>query len=240
MTQPHALYRFFGSGGTLLYIGITNSIPRRLMQHGGDKDWWTGVANVAVEHYPTREAVLEAERRAIIAEKPLYNDKHNAAGKAWQTTDAGTAAARCSDFLLICQGCRSSITEDWIEGLLHIPHAEIRAAQKEWRAWNKPQSEGGTMLDFGAFHVPRAASWQVHCGMCNPHRDDESGDYCDGCYAIGTTEIQTWRQLVTWTSHLSDKAWLETTDWFDMLGALSRSSADDRFVLASDYLAEVA
>jgi predicted GIY-YIG superfamily endonuclease len=80
--QTHALYRFYGAGGTLLYIGITNSLPRRLRQHNDEKAWWLGVTEVKVEHYPHREAVLEAERRAIKAEKPLYNDKHNRGGLA--------------------------------------------------------------------------------------------------------------------------------------------------------------
>lgn len=75
--EPHALYRFYGAGGTLLYIGITNSIPVRLKRHSEDKPWWLGVTRIMVEHYPDRLAVLEAERRAIIAEKPLYNEVHN-------------------------------------------------------------------------------------------------------------------------------------------------------------------
>ena len=78
--QTHALYRFYGAGGTLLYIGITNALPRRLGQHHDDKPWWLGVAEVKVEHYPNRKAVLAAEKQAIIAEKPLYNDKHNGGG----------------------------------------------------------------------------------------------------------------------------------------------------------------
>jgi GIY-YIG catalytic domain. len=75
--EPHALYRFYGAGGTLLYIGITNEIPRRLKDHSRNKPWWLGVTNIKVEHYPNRQSVLEAERRAIIAERPLYNDQHN-------------------------------------------------------------------------------------------------------------------------------------------------------------------
>lgn len=75
--EPHALYRFYGAGGTLLYIGITNSIPVRLKAHDKGKPWWTGVTNITVEHYPDRRAVLEAERRAIVTERPLYNGTHN-------------------------------------------------------------------------------------------------------------------------------------------------------------------
>lgn len=77
LDEPHALYRFYGAGGTLLYIGITNSIPVRLKRHSSEKAWWTGVTNITLEHYPDRLAVLEAERRAIIAERPLYNEVHN-------------------------------------------------------------------------------------------------------------------------------------------------------------------
>lgn len=82
--QTFALYRFYGSGGTLLYIGVTGSLPRRLGQHNEDKNWWAGVARVEVEHYPSRTAVLEAEKRAIVAEKPLYNGTHNDAGSRWK------------------------------------------------------------------------------------------------------------------------------------------------------------
>ncbi len=78
-SEPHALYRFYGAGGTLLYIGITNSIPVRLKAHNKDKQWWLGVTNITIEHYPDRRAVLEAERRAIATEHPLYNGTHNPA-----------------------------------------------------------------------------------------------------------------------------------------------------------------
>lgn len=80
-SRPHALYRFYGAGGTLLYIGITADLPTRLHDHRDDKPWWLGVTNVTVEHYSSRDAVLEAERRAIIAERPLYNSQHNGAAK---------------------------------------------------------------------------------------------------------------------------------------------------------------
>ncbi len=229
MSQTHALYRFFGAGGTLLYIGITNSIPTRLKQHNREKEWWLGVNEIKVEHFPSREAVLEAERRAIIAERPLYNDKHNDAGKAWRTEvqrrDEGER-----DFYLVCMECENSITEDWENGLVHIRHSEVSAAQKS--------RGGGSWNEAWSWETLRVAMWQVHCGDCNPHRD-ESGDLCGGCYAIDAVRIQTWRALLTWTSHLSDKAWLEATDWHDMVGALGRGDSQDRLLLVADYLAEV-
>lgn len=104
-SEPHALYRFYGAGGTLLYIGITNSLPRRLTQHNDKKPWWLGVSTVKVEHYPSREAVLEAEKRAIIAERPLYNEKHNKDGLGWALVeDDWMPCDRCS------QHARNEIT----------------------------------------------------------------------------------------------------------------------------------
>lgn len=87
-SRPHALYRFFGAGGTLLYIGITADLPTRLTNHRDEKAWWLGVTNVTVEHYPDRASVLEAERRAIATERPLYNSQHN------QATRPGARPAR--------------------------------------------------------------------------------------------------------------------------------------------------
>jgi hypothetical protein len=75
--RPHALYRFFDASGALLYIGITAALPARLARHREDKPWWCNVAEIKVEHFPTRRAVLEAEREAIIRERPVHNKQHN-------------------------------------------------------------------------------------------------------------------------------------------------------------------
>jgi predicted GIY-YIG superfamily endonuclease len=74
---PHALYRFFGEGGELLYVGITNNPTRRFAQHGVKRDWWHEVATIRMERHESREAVLAAERSAILAERPRYNVVHN-------------------------------------------------------------------------------------------------------------------------------------------------------------------
>jgi predicted GIY-YIG superfamily endonuclease len=75
--QPHALYRFFDRADTLLYVGITMDLPKRLQSHQRDKAWWHRVANMKAEHYPTRKAALAAEAVAIREERPLFNDQHN-------------------------------------------------------------------------------------------------------------------------------------------------------------------
>ena len=75
--RTHALYRFYDATGTLLYIGITADPGNRWRSHAQDKPWWQQVTNITVETHPTRTAVLDAERAAIIAEKPTHNIVHN-------------------------------------------------------------------------------------------------------------------------------------------------------------------
>lgn len=74
--EPQCLYRFYDTNERLLYIGITNSLPHRLGQHNETKPWWLDVSQVVIEHYNDRQAVLDAERDAIIREEPLYNIQH--------------------------------------------------------------------------------------------------------------------------------------------------------------------
>ncbi|GAA2351039.1 GIY-YIG nuclease family protein [Glycomyces rutgersensis] len=67
------MYRFFDADGTLLYVGITDNLPRRMQNHIDQKPWWGRVTNISTEFFPNRDAVLSAERDAIRAEKPRYN-----------------------------------------------------------------------------------------------------------------------------------------------------------------------
>lgn len=77
----HALYRFFGSEGELLYVGISLHPFARMSQHRGDKSWWGEVASTTIERFPSRPAVLEAEREAIKSERPRYNIVHAGASR---------------------------------------------------------------------------------------------------------------------------------------------------------------
>jgi predicted GIY-YIG superfamily endonuclease len=72
-----SLYRFYDAAGALLYIGITNSIPRRLGEHDERKPWFANSVRATFEHHPSRAAALTAEKKAIKAERPKYNIVHN-------------------------------------------------------------------------------------------------------------------------------------------------------------------
>lgn len=78
--QEHALYRFFGEGDALLYVGLTVHLPTRLVDHHDKKPWWRQVERMTVQWWPSREAVVAAERQAIIDEKPIHNIQHNRRG----------------------------------------------------------------------------------------------------------------------------------------------------------------
>lgn len=72
-----ALYRFFDADGDLLYVGISLNPWTRWKQHKSVKDWAEDVASSTIEWHDTREEALDAERLAIIDERPRYNVVHN-------------------------------------------------------------------------------------------------------------------------------------------------------------------
>ena len=74
--ESQVLYRMFDDAGELLYVGVSKSALRRMAEHLETKPWINQVANTTFEHYPTRHAVLTAERKAIRNELPRYNIQH--------------------------------------------------------------------------------------------------------------------------------------------------------------------
>ncbi len=71
------LYRVYDVESRLLYVGITNHLMRRTSQHEESKPWWWQVRRMEVEWFPTREAALYAEERAIKRERPRHNIVHS-------------------------------------------------------------------------------------------------------------------------------------------------------------------
>ena len=71
------LYRCFDKQGALLYIGQSLSFFSRLEQHRQDSPWYNVVASVTIARFHTKAAAIEAEKKAIKAERPLHNKIHN-------------------------------------------------------------------------------------------------------------------------------------------------------------------
>jgi predicted GIY-YIG superfamily endonuclease len=70
------LYRHYHKDGALLYVGISLNAVARLAQHRSYSEWFNHIGKIEVEEYTDRNAALDAERKAIIAEQPLWNKTH--------------------------------------------------------------------------------------------------------------------------------------------------------------------
>lgn len=74
--RSHVLYRMYDRARELLYVGITFDAKARWKQHSEDKEWWTKVASVDLEHFTSRTAAERAEQKAIKKDRPMYNVTH--------------------------------------------------------------------------------------------------------------------------------------------------------------------
>lgn len=74
--SPTALYRYFAEDGRLLYVGVTGKLLDRASQHRFHKGWQPHIRTATIEHFPTREEALEAEKLAIARESPEFNVQH--------------------------------------------------------------------------------------------------------------------------------------------------------------------
>lgn len=70
--RPCWVYRFYGRGDVLLYVGITVRLPQRLREHG-KLERWAEVARVATELHPDEPTAAQVEAAAIRAERPHWN-----------------------------------------------------------------------------------------------------------------------------------------------------------------------
>lgn len=90
MSERTALYRLFGAGDELLYIGISKDFGNRWTQHSRRQPWWPEVERQTVEWRSTRAEALRDETAAIKAEKPKYN----IADAGWRITEAEELSKR--------------------------------------------------------------------------------------------------------------------------------------------------
>lgn len=73
--------------------------------------------------------------------------------------------------------------------------------------------------------LPELVRWEVHCDACNPHYDSESDTYCACCYWFAANRCRTVPQLLSWTAHLSEKGWLDSTNWTQFVRSLNEVDA---------------
>ncbi len=97
--RARAVYRLYGDGGTLLYIGSTRDTDRRWAQHRVSKDWWSSVVRREVVWYSNVYEAYRDEARAILRERPRHNvastAEDNARRSARQQANAETQRIKC-------------------------------------------------------------------------------------------------------------------------------------------------
>lgn len=71
------LYRHFNSNGELLYVGISLDFVRRLQQHMIGSCWSEDIFLVTVTWFSTLAEAIEAEKAAIVEERPKWNKRYN-------------------------------------------------------------------------------------------------------------------------------------------------------------------
>ena len=70
-----ALYRFYDSSGSLLYVGVTGRPLERWAGHRRTAVWWKDVASLEWDWHHDMWWALRAEREAIVTLNPLHNKR---------------------------------------------------------------------------------------------------------------------------------------------------------------------
>lgn len=71
------LYHYYDAQDVLLYIGITNSLPRRQASHESRSTWMDFAARSTMKRFPTRASAEVVEAVSIRHRAPLFNIEHN-------------------------------------------------------------------------------------------------------------------------------------------------------------------
>ena len=88
LEQTYILYRFYGDGDQLLYIGVTADPGKRMSAHSQNKPWWNLVRNITMQNFPNRMQLMRSEKEAIKAENPRFNIVHSRTKRRRKTTRA--------------------------------------------------------------------------------------------------------------------------------------------------------
>ncbi|WP_043242344.1 hypothetical protein [Streptomyces violaceusniger] len=117
------------------------------------------------------------------------------------------------ELTLICQECSRPISDD--VGYLWAHTAKMNAVQRTERAWQERHADADGSLSFdlaGLLENPdlEKVSWQAH------HRDRDPAREASH-YRIAADKLRTRADLLEWTAHPMEKAWLRSTDWRDVL-----------------------
>ena len=79
--KKHMIYKFYNKNDQLLYIGITNSIRKRLHLHKQKKEWFNEINKILVSEKLSRNEAYIYEIFFISNEKPIHNIEYTKGGE---------------------------------------------------------------------------------------------------------------------------------------------------------------
>lgn len=80
--MAYFLYKIFDADNQLIYVGMTDNIARRFIQHQS-KEWFKLMTRFESFAFESEEKCKEAEADEIASSNPIYNKLHNKKINKW-------------------------------------------------------------------------------------------------------------------------------------------------------------
>ena len=72
--RSYHVYKHFDASGALLYVGVSlDATGARWRGHRSKSAWFSSIARIETQAFPTREEAIAAEAEAIRSERPKFN-----------------------------------------------------------------------------------------------------------------------------------------------------------------------
>ena len=132
-----ALYRHFDADGTLLYVGISNTVFQRTATHLHTAEWAAQIDTIKVQWFDTRDEAAQVEAEAVVSERPLFNRMFSvtASGASitdlineWPTRKMLAEACGASNVAVHRWAERNSLPAEWQQSV-------IQACQERGMNW---------------------------------------------------------------------------------------------------------
>jgi predicted GIY-YIG superfamily endonuclease len=78
------IYKFYGAGGTLLYVGYTSNFRIRLSAHKNSTEWFHLIDRTEIIKALDQPDAYRLETMAIRSEKPIFNVKKRTARETYE------------------------------------------------------------------------------------------------------------------------------------------------------------
>lgn len=75
--ERRTVYRYYDAADRLLYVGCTQDVKKRSVQHRYHSPWWKEAAKVTLAEFDCERDALAAEQDAIQRESPRFNVMHS-------------------------------------------------------------------------------------------------------------------------------------------------------------------